>query len=520
MRQIASRALKTGCVAISLILGALLVPSSWLAVGPAGAAPLRIGFLEVSNIEAVHVHGDNIYLLQQDTLHTADMGAIRGSVGLEGFHVASVLSYPHLYVAEAQSCVPFSGTCTGWEGVEIIDVGDPGRPRVVRSLPLSGIAGLYLSGSRLCVARDREIRIVDITAPAAAAVVGTVALQGTFQDLGFTGDLAVAVENRYCTFFNSGCAGLNGLEVINLANPASPSVLRSLALAPVDQAMSIWDLFVSGDLAYLGHSSGRLDVVDLGMPARARVVGSLDLQGAFPEFALDPPYLYVRERESCTGFWGSGVCEGLNGIEIVDVGDPEAPASRGTTAVPWIRDLGVRGSFAFVSGENVLEVLDLGNPTAPSPAGSITLLGYFSQESEAVYTEGLAYVEVSRRCTNPFDSSSCTGSSGLEIIDISPSSCASLNPVTAILHIPCFDSDMGALWVDLRLVSFSPILFELDDFGRTARTGGGCASLNPRSGTLHVPCVSYRSNAFSLDLAVRPGLPVRLEVVAVGAVSP
>jgi len=263
-------------------------------------------------------------------------------------------------------------------------------------------------------------------------------------------------------------------------------------------------------------------------------------------------------------------------ITTVDVGDPEAPASRGTVAVPWIRDLGVRGSFAFVSGENVLEVLDLGNPIAPAPAGSITLLGYVSEESVASYSEGLAYVEVSRRCTNPFDTGSCTGSSGLEIIDVSPSSCASLNPVTGMIHISCFDSDMGAFWVDLRLVSFSPLPFELDAFGRTVRTGGGCATLNPRSGIVtahrvrtarmlqlprtgslhrvlqmqggghadvlsvlqvaantadavpceglpgifHVPCVSYRSTAFSLDLAVRPGLPVRLDVAAVGAVSP
>ena len=159
-------------------------------------------------------------------------------------------------------------------------------------------------------------------------------------------------------------------------------------------------------------------------------------------------------------------------------------------------------------GTRALQFLDTSNLAHPVPTASVPLRGFFFDQNEMGRAGSHLYIEVSRSCSNPFDPTSCSGETGIEVIDISPSYCATLDLLNGVLHIPCFQMELASYWVDLSFASLSPLQLGLSDFGPVETRDAQCATFDFFTLTLHVPCFALQGTSFWLDLGLISTDPV------------
>jgi hypothetical protein len=485
------------------------------------AAPGSVGFLAISDIKDLHLRGNYAYAMQIDNLVTISIGdptnpAVEGSVGLRGFFVSSDLAYPYLYVAESQSCAPLGGACQGWNGIEVIDVSNATAPVVVADLAMAGIRQIAFHGANLHVLQDRTFVVVNIGHPAAPFVAGSASLRGRFLNVAFEGSYACVLEAAYRSGFLSPLEGINGLEVIKLFGPRVPEVVSYLELAALDQNFNINDFLVSDSYGYVGHTAGTLEVLDLRNPLAPLSTSTLALKGAFPRLTYSPGLLFIREKESCTGLGNNRICAGLNGLEVASVTDPVHPFSLGSVEIPKIGALMVEGSSAYAAGDQTLQLLDTRNPAHPVPTASVPLRGFFFDQNEMGRADFHLYIEVSRSCSNIFDPTSCSGETGIEVIDISPSNCATLDVLNGVLHIPCLQMEQASYWVDLFFASMSPLQMGLSDLGPVETRDAQSATFDFFTLTLHVPCFALQGISYWLDLGLISTDPIRFTLTGWG----
>ncbi|MCP4690960.1 MAG: hypothetical protein GY859_23105 [Desulfobacterales bacterium] len=94
--------------------------------------------------------------------------------------------------------------------------------------------------------------------------------------------------------------------------------------------------------------------------------------------------------------------------------------------------------------------------------------------------------------------------------------CATFNPLTNILYIPCLDLRGAPHWAELRLVT---TYFELMALGEDREMGSfpECASYDFQSYYLDIPCVFIRDISHWADMRLAPGTdPLRLDLLGYG----
>ncbi|HEX8297945.1 MAG TPA: T9SS type A sorting domain-containing protein [Rubricoccaceae bacterium] len=171
------------------------------------------------------------------------------------------------------------------------------------------------------------------------------------------------------------------LEVLNVANPASPVVLgRFLADQGVVQGVD-----VVGTLAYVAVSRGTpyptrggLLIVDVSNPAAMTLVGQV-------------PGRSVNEIRvsGTTAFLGAGALRPYN------VSNPAAPVAGTALTITGGSVLGiaVEGTTAYLAVGNAgLRVVDISNPLVPVVSGTLTFPGGFA--TRVAVSGGRAYVSV------------------------------------------------------------------------------------------------------------------------------
>lgn len=122
---------------------------------------------------------------------------------------------------------------------------------------------------------------------------------------------------------------------------------------------------VQGTYAYLGAGQ-KFSIVDIADASAPKPRGSLTMPGIVASIALSGSRAYVAN--------------GLSGLAIVDVSNPDAPAVTGTFKTPGeaLRvGVGVGGTKAAVANRmSGLEVVDVSNPAKPVSVGSFYTDGY------------------------------------------------------------------------------------------------------------------------------------------------
>jgi len=165
---------------------------------------------------------------------------------------------------------------------------------------------------------------------------------------------SVAVEDDYAYVVDSDS---NDLKVIDISNPASPSLAGSLGSIPFPESIA-----VAGNYAYVVDSTSEdLKVIDVSNPATPSLAGSLGI-GSFPvSITVAGNYAYV-------------VDENLDDLKVIDISNPASPSLTGSLGIgAFPKSLAVAGNYAYVvdSGSDDLKVIDISNPASPSLTGSL-----------------------------------------------------------------------------------------------------------------------------------------------------
>ncbi|HLX07628.1 MAG TPA: Ig-like domain-containing protein, partial [Thermoanaerobaculia bacterium] len=207
---------------------------------------------------------------------------------------------------------------------------------------------------------------------------------------------AVEVAGSYA-FLASGAAGLNVVDVTNLAQPVLAAQLATLVSAN--------DVRISGSVAYVADDSGLL-LVDVTDPAHPARLGSLLFPGG-------------RQVRLAVGGGGLVYLADLTfGLRVVNASNPMQPIAVGSLALPGtpravslggtgLGGFGLTGSYAVVAcGDGGVAVVDVSDPTAPREvgstppdqprAGSVTVRGHYAYVAagEAAIYGGLHVVEL------------------------------------------------------------------------------------------------------------------------------
>jgi len=192
-------------------------------------------------------------------------------------------------------------------------------------------------------------------------------------------------------------ADFYGLRIIDLSQPLQPN---QLALYPTSSFPM--DLQIQGTKAYIARRDDGLEIVDISDPQLPTHLGELDLPGESRAVVIDDDFAYLVDEIA---------------LRVVDISNPANPTLAGssmTSADAWDLSVGEGGIVYLAdraSGSSVmssLQVYDTTNPNAPSPIASLSYGTFGSVRGVHVMGNQLFVVH---------------GSSGLQSLDISnPSS--------------------------------------------------------------------------------------------------
>lgn len=256
-------------------------------------------------------------------------------------------------------------------------------PRIEPVFNLGGAPrALAVDGTRLAVGHGLGVSLVDLTDPAAPRQLGEIGPLSDYpQALVLRGDiLAVVTESAE-------------LHLYDVTAPAAAQRLSSVALAGQPR-----DMALDGQVAYVGTGLGRdvengqseagLELFDVTDPTNPRRLGQFRGPGTIQRILVRPPLVYLAA--------------GWAGVLVVDVSDPRSPILGGPWDLgPVAEDLALANAHLVVLDEGQLAVLDLSDPGRPREVGrfqpDLSLgLGCLAAVGNTVYalTDGLLPVDV------------------------------------------------------------------------------------------------------------------------------
>lgn len=227
-------------------------------------------------------------------------------------------------------------------GLAIVDISDPTTPTEIGVFDLAPgqlIHRVAYAGDILFVGmRGAGWAAVDITDPAAPMYVYQ-DNESSAQDLAFADDVLYIAD-------------VNGVQVINVADPFFPAVLVDDLVLPG----STQTVVVAGDYAYASGLTAGLSVLDISDPATTFEVTTLDMNGR-GYIAIEGDRAFVSASD---------------GVHIVDITDPTQPTELGVfvaerrEAVAADDRLWVLGVDTLSEDVPMLSVVDYADPASPT----------------------------------------------------------------------------------------------------------------------------------------------------------
>ncbi|MFT3928557.1 MAG: PKD domain-containing protein [Myxococcales bacterium] len=257
------------------------------------------------------------------------------------------------------SGVDFTGNASiavmslGASGMQVIDASQPGY-HVLATLDEAYGTGLQLVGNRLYFSAQDGLRIYDLTNPSQPVFLGS------FDD-GDGASLQYVAGN--IAFARGRVNTTDVLRLIDVSNPASASARGSLELDNTGAAVTGNTLCASR----WSQDTPGMDVINIANPDSPSIVGSFSTSTfEFPRaegVRAQGNYCYLRRF--------------LN-VDIVDVSTPATPTLV-STIDSGSRDILVSGNYLYASVYDGLEVHDISNPANPSLVKKLELPGETSE---------------------------------------------------------------------------------------------------------------------------------------------
>ena len=307
------------------------------------AAPSLLGSYSQTplSVASISVSGTTVYIAQHQSqeLLIVDAGNPATPV-LSGSYTAGALVNTVTATTNTLSLATANG-------LELVDASKADNP--VRR-------GTYVSGERIsriqvvdklvyAVAKDSGLLIYDVSDPAQPR------LHGSFDQLNL--DFAEQVEDVRVQGDRAYLVTSNSLRILDVSNPTQPTQLgayEDVALIRVE---------VVGTLAYV-LSLSKLVILDVSNPANPTLRTDYQLPNApASDMELVGNLVYVPVECFFCDAW----------LYIIDVSDPSHPVDHGSTNVPQVHNVTVRGNLAYVAGYPV-EIIDVSDPDVPTPLNS------------------------------------------------------------------------------------------------------------------------------------------------------
>jgi hypothetical protein len=205
------------------------------------------------------------------------------------------------------------------------------------------------------------LQVLDLANPAAPQLVGSVALPGV------GGALDVAVNGRYAFV----AMGPTGIKVVDIANPSAPVVVGQ-----VDTPGNANSVAVAGNLVFVADRTPGLQVIDVTDPMHPRIIGASVTMNSALDVAVAGSYAYIAAD--------------IAGLCAIDITDPQHPSIAGSVDTPYgAVGVAVAGTFAYVADrQGGLQIIDVSNPEAPAGVAAVTL----PEALDVTVTQGKAWV--------------------------------------------------------------------------------------------------------------------------------
>ena len=284
-------------------------------------------------------------------------------------------------------------TSTGYDGIQIIDITVPADPKPAGSVKKSGSNMFAIAITEInsrtyavvTVENTRSVQIIDITNPSnpslGATMVGKDGLgSGTYERLSRPYDVAVAKIGTD-TYAVATSWLSDGVEIINITDPANPSSASSIA----DGSTYMLNNPVGVAVAEIGSKTyalvtaagdTRVQIIDISDPSSPSAASNLELNKDETDFRfpMDIATAQIGSKTYAVVAERSG-----NGVRIIDITDPSDPSKlslieNGYTYPNLIKPEQVAianvGSdiYAVVTTETgTVQIINITDPADPSP---------------------------------------------------------------------------------------------------------------------------------------------------------
>jgi len=255
-------------------------------------------------------------------------------------------------------------------------------PSITGATSNSSSEALAAGYSYAHLATANGLAILDISNPAAPSLVSFLPVAGGPRDVKVVGGITYLLTQ------------FDGLHAIDTSNPGYPHLLDSLDTPGMAEGLD-----VKGNYAFVGDGLAGLQVIDASDPAALSIAGNYDTSGYAYAVDVIGSYAYVADGSGC--------------LQILDIGDPLNPALVGQFASCFALNIQVvdhtatgGGVRAYIAkGSTGLAVVDVTDPAAPQLLNSFDTPGYAEEVVVALNAAlELAYVADSQaglRSINP-----------------------------------------------------------------------------------------------------------------------
>ncbi len=219
------------------------------------------------------------------------------------------------------------------------------------------VNGIVLNGTRAYVAAGQAgLKVIDISDPRTPVIVRSVPTAGE------AGALAILSNCLYLA------DGASGLLIFDVSNPALPVLISSF-----DTPGTAFGVTIFGRNAYVADGPQGLRIVDISDPSSPVFVSRI-----YTEDAHD---VRVSKNEAC-------VADGTGGLKIINVSNPATPEKvRSLNTAGTAVALSLSGGYAFLAdGFNGLRIIDTSYPY------TVAAIPSYDFTSDVSLSGGYAYV--------------------------------------------------------------------------------------------------------------------------------
>lgn len=234
-------------------------------------------------------------------------------------------------------------------GLQIWDIANPNSPSFVgqTSEPDYGEKLVVAEGYAYIARYDEGLSIVEIGDGTSPVEVGS------YNVLNITFDAFISGNYAYLAHVD------DGMLVIDLGDNTNPTLVGQY-----DTPDLTYDVYVSGNYAYVADLMGGLRIADITNPTNPTEVGVLDSINVF-KVTVSGSYAYVvNYLDPNDPYW----------VSVVDVSNPANPLLKGSIQMPGsVSELDVTGNYVFVAADDDgIRVIDVSNPDAPAEVAVFT----------------------------------------------------------------------------------------------------------------------------------------------------